>query len=292
MCELMKKTNWIIMIIRIVLILACVGSLTRGIQMGIVNHELEANYFITAFTAIVSVAITYIPNFIRHTKFIAMPMILQTVFTVFTFLAMFFGEILRFYDRFNWWDSMLHFSSGIIFGLVGYMLFISLNRDSSVRGKLHPACVILFAVCFSIACGTVWEIFEFAGDSLLGMNMQRWQAEISSQDWAVMQNVSNSSNPGLVDTMKDIICDAAGTLLSIPILLPMVRRNNHYAKTNITTEELIAEFLPQKPVSGTPVPAPAICEQGPETELSPQKPVSGAHVPVPAAYEHISQKTA
>ena len=263
MCKLMKKANWVIKIIRTVLVLSCVGAVARGIQMGIVNHELEADYFITAFTALVSVAITYIPNFVRHARLIAIPAALQTAFTVFTFLAMFFGEILGFYDRFGWWDSMLHFSSGIIFGLVGYMLFISLNRDSSVRGKLHPVSVILFAVCFSIACGTVWEIFEFAGDSLLGMNMQRWQTEISSQDWAVMQNVSNSSNPGLINTMKDIICDMAGTLLSIPILLPMIRRNNHYAKTNITTEELIAELTPQKPASGAPVPAPVAYEHIP-----------------------------
>lgn len=145
----MKKNNWIITVIRIALILTCAGALTRGIYMGIVAHELEADYFTTALTALVSTAVTYIPNYIRHTKFIAMPAVLQTVFTVFTFLAMFFGEVLGFYDRFDWWDSMLHFSSGVIFGLVGYMLFISLNRDrqyprETSSGQRDPVCCLLF----------------------------------------------------------------------------------------------------------------------------------------------------
>lgn len=93
--------------------------------------------------------------------------------------------------------------------------------------------------------------------------MQRWQTGIGPQDWAAMQNASNLSNPGLINTMKDIICDTAGTLVSIPILLPIIRRNNHYAKTNITTDELLAEFVPQKPVSGQPVPVSAAYEQIP-----------------------------
>jgi len=254
----MKKTNWIINVIRAVMAVALVVALGRGIYMGVVNHELEADYFITAFTALISIAITYIPSFVQNKKIIAMPAMLQTIFTVFTFLAMFFGEILGFYELFSWWDSMLHFSSGIIFGLVGYMLFISFNRDASVRGKLHPASVLMFAVCFSIACGTMWEIFEFAGDSMLGMNMQRWQTDLQPEAWTAMQNASNFSNPGLINTMKDIICDVAGTFLAIPMLLPLVKKNNSYAKSDITTDDLIMEFIPKKPVAGSPVSVPAM----------------------------------
>jgi len=261
--NIMKKTNWIINIIRTVMALAFVVALIRGIYVGVVNHEIEADYFITAFTALISVGITYIPSFVQHKKIIAMPVMLQTIFTVFTFLAMFFGEILGFYDLFSWWDSMLHFSSGVIFGLIGYMLFISFNRDASIRGKLHPASVIMFAVCFSIACGTMWEIFEFAGDSLLGMNMQRWQTDIQPETWIAMQNASNMSNPGLINTMKDIICDMFGTFLAIPMLLPLIRKNNKYAKTNITTDDLIMEFVPKNPVMGPFLPSPVRCENRP-----------------------------
>jgi len=260
---IMKKTNWIINIIRIIMIAAMVIALGRGIYMGIVSHELETDYFITAFTALVSIIITYIPTFVQNKKIIAMPVMLQTALTVFTFLAMFFGEMLGFYDLFNWWDSMLHFSSGIIFALVGYMLFITFNRDSSVRGKLHPASVIMFAVCFSIACGAMWEIFEFAGDSMLGMNMQRWQNDIQPADWSALQNASNFSNPGLINTMKDIICDVSGTLLAIPMLLPLICKNNNYVKTNITTDDLVIEFVPKKPMFGPLLPIPANRENTP-----------------------------
>ena len=33
----------------------------------------------------------------------------------------------------------------------------------------------LFAFCFALAAGTVWEIYEFSGDHLLGLNMQKYR---------------------------------------------------------------------------------------------------------------------
>ena len=47
----------------------------------------------------------------------------------------------------------------------------------------------VFALAFSVAIGAVWEIFEFAMDSIFGLNMQK---------------------SGLVDTMWDLIVDTLG----------------------------------------------------------------------------------
>lgn len=263
----MKRNLTIIKVIRALLAVSCIGALSLGIYRGIAESRLNTDYFITAFTALLSLTLTFVPNFIRHIGLIAFPAILQTIFSIFVFLAMFCGEILSFYDLFGWWDSMLHIASGMIFGLIGYLLFITLNRDISVRCKLHPASVILFAVCFSMACGMVWEIFEFSGDSLLGMNMQRWQSSMPYEEWAALQNSSNLSNPGLTDTMKDIICDTAGTLCTIPVCLFLVRRSNQYVKSDIPMESLVSEV----DFKAFPVPAPAS---------------------IPVSYDEAAEKTA
>lgn len=257
----MKKDSLMINIIRLLLVLACIGALICGIYTIIIQGDFETNHFATAFTALLSVIITYIPNFITGIKLMVIPPFITTIFSVFIFLAMFFGEILNFYERFSWWDSMLHFLSGIIFSLIGYMLFISLNRDNNVRGRLHPTSMVLFAICFSLACGMFWEIFEFGADSLLGMNMQRWQSGLASETWTALQNASNMSNPGLINTMKDIICDTAGTLLSIPILLPMIKQNNRYVASSVSVEELAAELSIEKPTPPIPAPQLTVCEQ-------------------------------
>lgn len=237
----MNRTNFVIMAIRLILALTCAGAALRGICAGFARDEFTASYFVTAFTALLALAITYIPDFLFHKDIMVMPAALQTAFTLFTFLAMFLGEILSFYDHFPWWDSMLHFSSGVMFGIIGYMLFISLNRDCGIRKRLNPVSVVLFVFCFSVSCGTVWEIFEFAGDTLFRMNMQRWMNNYSPAEWVALHNVSNASNPGLMDTMKDIINDTFGTLFSIAVILPLVKWNNRYVKTGVTTADLLEE---------------------------------------------------
>lgn len=239
----MKRSYLLILVIKLILAATCIGALARGIYTGLAGREFVVSYFVTAFTALLALGLTFIPNFMRHKDIMLIPAALQTFFTVFIFLAMFFGEILHFFDRFSWWDSMLHLSSGIMFGIIGYMLFISLNRDNSVRKKMNPVSVILFVLCFSVACGALWEIFEFSADCLLGTNSQRWLNDYTPEQWAALQNISNASNPGLLNTMKDLICCTIGTLFSIVIIVPLVKRDNSYVKTNITSKDLLDEGI-------------------------------------------------
>lgn len=227
--------------IKIILALTCIGSFLSGAWSCAVSRTFENSYFAVTLTSLVTIAILHVPDFLKEKNLIAVPAILQTAFSIFTFCAMFLGEIFDFYTRFSWWDTMLHFSSGILFSIAGYLLFVSFNRENRIRRHLNPLSVLLFAICFSIACGVFWEIFEFAGDSLLGMNMQKWQSDASAKEWASMLNDSNFSNPGLINTMKDIIADTLGSICSVVFLLPLVKFNNRYVKSQIGTDVLLEE---------------------------------------------------
>ena len=238
----MKKINPIITGTRIIFVLTSVVTLVLSVANYVEGQASDGGYFSVLLTALISLAITYVPDFVANKNIMVVPIGLQALFSGFTFGSMFLGEILDFYTRFSWWDTMLHFTSGIMFSIIGYLLFLSFNRDSGVRSRFNPVIVVIFTVCFSIACGAIWEIFEFGADSLLGMNMQRWQSVIPNEQWGALQNVSNFSNPGLVNTMKDIISDTLGSILSIFLILPLARHNNKYKRVNVSQTELIAEY--------------------------------------------------
>ena len=216
----MQKTSPVITFSRLLFMVVALIALVYGVVMNVTKQISTTPYLITVVTAIVGFAITYVPSLMYQTRIATLPIKLQEFIAIFTIMAMFFGEILSFYDRFIWWDTMLHFSSGIMLSLIGLSLFKSLNQIGGNYSQGNPVVAVVFAVLFAIACGALWEIVEFAGDSLLGMNMQRWQT-ISSD----VQRASNLSNPGLVNTMKDIICDVVGSLCSMALMVPFKRKS-------------------------------------------------------------------
>ena len=251
-----NRPNILVRTIQGLLALACVGALLQTAQLSIETRVFAENEFFAVLTALLALALTAVPSIINHFKLMPISPALHTAYVVFVYLAMFFGEMLHFYDSVVWWDSMLHFSSGILFSLFGYMVFLALNKDPDVRNKMHPASIVMFTVIFAMACGVAWEIFEFAGDSLLGANMQRWQNTIPAGEWASMQNVTNLSNPGLMDTMKDFIMDTVGALVSIPIILNTVKKNSQYMNCGLTVDDLLAEMQPAQR-TGKRIPVPA-----------------------------------
>lgn len=119
----------------------------------------------------------------------------QILTIVFIFAALFLGEIRRYYERIWWWDIALHTSSGFLLGILGFLLVYVLNESDRVELKLKPLFLALFAFLFAVAIGTMWEIFEFAMDSLFGMQMQKPMLGDPS---------------GLTDTMWDLIVDTLG----------------------------------------------------------------------------------
>ena len=82
------------------------------------------------------------------------------------------------------------------------------NKDKNVRVSLSPIFVAVFAFCFALAIGALWEVYEFTFDSILGLNMQKHTTETG---------VALVGTKALSDTMKDIIVDAVGALVVVII---------------------------------------------------------------------------
>lgn len=135
---------------------------------------------------------TFLPRIIEGKTGIDYPGELEIVILLFIMASIYLGEMHGYYTRYPWWDTLLHSLSGIIIGGIGFSIVFILNKSKRIVFKLSPGFVCLFAFCFAVAFGALWEIFEFTMDKIFGLNMQR---------------------SGLVDTMKDLIVDCAGALL-------------------------------------------------------------------------------
>ena len=117
---------------------------------------------------------------------------------LFVFGALFLGEFRSYYERFWWWDITLHASSGLLLGILGFLLVYVMNESKRIDLHMRAGFVALFAFVFAVAVGTFWEIFEFAVDQVFGTTMQKPMLGDPS---------------GLTDTMWDLIVDALGALV-------------------------------------------------------------------------------
>jgi hypothetical protein len=123
---------------------------------------------------------------------VRIPAEFQLLTVIFVFATLFLGEMLRYYDRYEWWDKALHGGSGLLLGIFGFLLVYVMNESRSVAVQLRPGFVAFFAFLFAVSVGTLWEVFEFAVDELFGQMMQ---------------------TGGLGDTMWDLIFDTGGAAL-------------------------------------------------------------------------------
>ena len=95
--------------------------------------------------------------------------------------------------------------------------------------RLSPLFLAVFAFCFSAAIGTVWEIFEFTVDGVLGVNMQKFMLEDGTQ---------LIGREALSDTMYDIIVDTGSAFVMSAIGFFSIKRRERAAKKDIAEKEI------------------------------------------------------
>lgn len=167
--------------------------LTRLIWLALVLAAAEAlitGRFSLAFVAVVTLGLSLTPVYVAKWAQITVPKSFMLAVVMFVGGTIFLGEVFDFYNRFWWWDIVMHGGSAVGFGLIGFVLVFMMFQGD--RFAAPPSAIALFAFCFAVAIGAMWEIFEFSMDQLFGLNMQK---------------------SGLRDTMGDLIVDCAGALI-------------------------------------------------------------------------------
>ncbi|WP_195892693.1 hypothetical protein [Desnuesiella massiliensis] len=99
---------------------------------------------------------------------------------------------------------MLHTLSGVLLSIIALYLYKSLRGSDELQVK-DSLLIITFILCFAIAMGALWEIFEFTTDLLFNLNSQKGS---------------------LQDTMGDLIADTAGALFTSIITYAYIKGYN------------------------------------------------------------------
>lgn len=145
----------------------------------------------TVFVIVSALMAALLPWYLARNYHFYVPIGFEFIIVLFVAATLFLGEVHGFYTRFWWWDVVLHTGSGMAFGFIGFLILYSFYHSG--RFDAPPLLIAFLAFSVSMAIGAVWEIFEFAMDSIFGLNMQK---------------------TGLVDTMWDLIVNTVGALVA------------------------------------------------------------------------------
>lgn len=164
-----------------------------------------------------SIILVFVLSFLRvflNTVFqIRIDTFSNLIYLIILFMALYLGSSLGFYDKYKWWDRLIHFLFGI--GFVGFGIAIA-NTNSSIR-KLG---ILLFSFTFSTTLHVFWEVLEYISDCISHGNAQRWQKIHASNNHISKKAIQPA---GLVDTMNDTICCIIGSWIAIIVWWFIIR---------------------------------------------------------------------
>ena len=193
------------------------------------GYHSDSDYLLMLMQCILGLITIHLPSILERKLRFELPSLLYTFYIIFLYCAIFLGEVRSFYYLVPQWDTVCHFCSSMMMGFFGLMVVTILNRDKHLSVSLSPFFVCLFAFCFSVTLGSIWEIYEFAADGLFGMNMQKFM---------LVDGTLLVGHAALADTMKDIIVDVLGSLLASVIGYFSIRKGKGwYIPTLTDTKE-------------------------------------------------------
>jgi len=209
---MMFKKDWRKIVARflfITLIISIVYTIVRIIQTPsdyTSDYEyinVRSDYILMLLQCLLGLFVMTLPSFINRKFSIQIPTFVEVLYYIFLYCAIYLGEVRSFYYLIPYWDTILHAFSGAMLGALGFSLVSMLNREVSEYVRLSPFFIALFALCFAIAFGSIWEIYEFSMDIIFKTNMQKYMT---------YEGVVLVGNAALSDTMKDIIVNSLSAL--------------------------------------------------------------------------------
>lgn len=166
--------------------------------------RVKSDYVLMLVQCMLGIFAMMIPSILKHRIRLNIPPVMITIYAVFLYCGIYLGEVRNFFFVIPHWDTILHMFSGAALCLLGFAIVNILNNSETAFFSLSPGFLALFAFCFALSLGVIWEIYEFSMDYFLHTNMQKYALKTGEQ--LVGQQA-------LLDTMKDFIVDALGALV-------------------------------------------------------------------------------
>jgi len=248
--ETSKKLIVIYLILRILVIVSMVFQILLG-------------NFSNVAMCILALFLFTIPTIISEKFKIGIPSLLETIIYLFIYATAILGEINNFYGIIPFWDTLLHTLNGFICAGIGFSLVDLLNQNSKAI-KLSPMYISIFAFCFSMTIGILWEFYEFSADNILKIDMQKdrivqnistvelnlkgentpirindiEKTEIHAKDGTITIINNGYLEIGLIDTMKDLFVNFLGAIVFSIIGFLYIKNREKY--------KFVQSFIPTK----------------------------------------------
>lgn len=156
--------------------------------------------------ALFGIAFPFLFSYLASRRQINLPSRFSLSFLIFIFASLYLGELLNYYEKYWWWDLILHLVGGMLIVVIGFFVNCIINGQEQGSLNQTPFFVSLFAFTFGVMLSTFWEIFEFLADSILGTHMIKYTIN---------------------DTMTDIIITNLGSIWAAAIYYSQGRRNRN-----------------------------------------------------------------
>lgn len=145
--------------------------------------------YILAVASGIAFLVTLTPQIIEREKGIVIPAFIDFAGTLALFLHI-LGWALQLYYIIPNYDKVLHLYSSMIVGLIAFMAFYLMGKNSK-KFCVSPILMVLFSAMIVLVLGVAWEVMEFTMDQTFN----------TTEQW------------GLEDTMFDLIMDGLGAIL-------------------------------------------------------------------------------
>ena len=218
-----KRTLAVYLLLRFLVVLVMVRSAVRK------DHE-------SVFVCLLTLVLLILPSIFQKKLRIEFPSTLEIIILLFIFAAEILGEISSFYTLVPFWDTILHTINGFLCAAVGFTLVDMLNRSERFSIKLSPVFLAVVAFCFSMTVGVLWEFYEYAADTLVGVDMQK-DAVVHSINSVALDPQGLNRNVRIEDIVGVSVHLADGTQRRLPVdgYLDVGR--------NDTMEDLFVNFI-------------------------------------------------
>ncbi len=157
-----------------------------------------------------------------HTSFIIeVPPLSQTMLNFIIFSGIVFGSYLGLFDKLWWFDNYSHILSGFVCAVFGYDFAVIIQRK---KGQCAATLAAIFSLMFALSIAVGWEFYEFLMDTLHGTNLQLAKKGAETALFDLSKYHNEYGYLGLVDTMTDMMMNAAGGIVGMIFMIILRNR--------------------------------------------------------------------
>lgn len=156
--------------------------------------EFVYGEFLYGLWGLAAFGIIFLPiRFAKSAKTV-LPVEFEIILLLILSLDVVFGRFLHLYDTLIYYDKIIHYHDSILIAFSGFLLIYSLYFTGRI--KASPLLAGFVIVLVTVGFGGIWEIMEYAADSVFADG---------AQGSPVMDAID--------DTMWDLICDFLGGIM-------------------------------------------------------------------------------